>query len=92
MTIESAADRAAMLDAWGDTVYYGAALIPGMFERKFVIVKDVESFAPTLLVRTADIPNAARGDAVTVNDVNYTVFGIEPTEDDAMTLLILDVV
>lgn len=91
MAIETAADRAAMLDAWGHVVVFGGVTIPGIFERKYVTVVDSESYEPTVECRTADVSTANHGDAITVNGVAYSIDGIQPSDDGAMTTLLLKV-
>jgi len=90
MTIESAADRLAMLADW-DSAVFGADTISGVFDNKFVEVNGVEDVHPVFTCRTADVPGVAQGSAITVNGTAYTVVGVQP-DGTGMSMLLLEVV
>jgi hypothetical protein len=48
----------------------------------------VESNTPQLTIDAADVPNPARGDTVTINDVGYVVRDIRP-DGEGWTVLVL---
>lgn len=97
MTIETAADRAAMLADFGVSVTYTKAggspvSIVGIFDAPFVGVifdqADAADVVPRLRVRSADMPNgAAIADAVTVEAIEFSVKQIRP---DGTGFTILD--
>lgn len=89
MSIETAADRAAMLVDFGDEVSYtkagaGAPVsIVGIFDAPFIPVQfdqaDAGDVKPVIRVRSDDLPiGAAEGDALTCQGVDFTVKQIRP--------------
>ena len=83
MPVETAADRAALLADFGETVIFNPASgsrksITGVFDNVYEEVEaggtvGVSMQQPRLFVRTADITGATEGDAITINDVDYTI-------------------
>ena len=95
MSVETAADRTAMLADYGTTVTKAdASTFTGIFDNDFLAVdvdeSEVESSEPTLLARTADVPSLAHGDTLTISAVSYTVRGIQP-DGTGMTQIMLGV-
>ena len=95
MSVETAADRTAMLDANGTTVTKTeASTLTAIFDNDFLAVdldeSEVESTEPTLLARTADVSGLAHGDSLTISAVSYTVRGIQP-DGTGMTQIMLSV-
>ena len=95
MSVETAADRTAMLADYGSTVTKAdASTFTGIFDNDFLAVdvdeSEVESSEPTLLARTADVSSLAHGDTLTISAVNYTVRGIQP-DGTGMTQIMLSI-
>ena len=95
MTVETAADRSAILADYGTTVTKAdASTFTGIFDNDFLAVdldeSEVESTEPTLLARTADVSGLAHGDSLTISAVSYTVRGIQP-DGTGMTQIMLSV-
>ena len=95
MSVETAADRSALLNDYGTTVTKtDASTFTGIFDNDFLAVdldeSEVESSEPTLLARTADVSSLAHGDTLTISAVSYTVRGIQP-DGTGMTQIMLSV-
>jgi len=95
MSVETAADRTAMLADYGSTVTKAdASTFVAIFDNDFLAVdvdeSEVESTEPTLLARTADVSGLAHGDSLTISAVSYTVRGIQP-DGTGMTQIMLSV-
>ena len=95
MSVETAADRTAMLADYGSTVTKAdASTFVAIFDNDFLAVdldeSEVESSEPTLLARTADVSGLAHGDTLTISAVSYTVRGIQP-DGTGMTQIMLSV-
>jgi hypothetical protein len=95
MSVETAADRSAMLADYGTTVTKAnASTFTAIFDNDFLAVdldeSEVESTEPTLLARTADVSGLAHGDSLTISAVSYTVRGIQP-DGTGMTQIMLSV-
>jgi len=95
MSVETAADRTAMLADYGSTVTKAdASTFTGIFDNDFLAVdldeSEVESTEPTLLARTADVSGLTHGDSLTISAVSYTVRGIQP-DGTGMTQIMLSV-
>jgi len=95
MSVETAADRTAMLADYGTTVTKAdASTFVAIFDNDFLAVdvdeSEVESSEPTLLARTADVSGLAHGDSLTISAVSYTVRGIQP-DGTGMTQIMLSV-
>jgi len=95
MSVETAADRTALLADYGTTVTKAdASTFTGIFDNDFLAVdldeSEVESTEPTLLARTADVSSLAHGDTLTISAANYTVRGIQP-DGTGMTQIMLGV-
>ena len=95
MSVETAADRSALLNDYGTTVTKAdTSTFTGIFDNDFLAVdldeSEVESTEPTLLVRTADVSGLAHGDTLTISAVSYTVRGIQP-DGTGMTQIMLSV-
>jgi hypothetical protein len=95
MSVETAADRTALLADYGTTVTKAdTSTFTGIFDNDFLAVdldeSEVESTEPTLLARTADVSGLAHGDTLTISAVSYTVRGIQP-DGTGMTQIMLSV-
>jgi len=95
MSVETNADRTAMLADYGTTVTKtDASTFTAIFDNDFLAVdvdeSEVESSEPTLLARTADVSSLAHGDTLTISAVIYTVRGIQP-DGTGMTQIMLSV-
>ena len=95
MSVETAADRTAMLADYGSTVTKAdASTFVAIFDNDFLAVdldeSEVESTEPTLLARTADVSGLAHGDSLTISSTSYTVRGIQP-DGTGMTQIMLGV-
>ena len=95
MSVETAADRTALLADYGTTVTKAdATTFTGIFDNDSLAVdldeSEVESTEPTLLARTADVSGLAHGDSLTISAVSYTVRGIQP-DGTGMTQIMLSV-
>jgi len=95
MSVETAADRSALLNDYGTTVTKAdTSTFTGIFDNDFLAVdldeSEVESTEPTLLARTADVSGLAHGDTLTISAVSYTVRGIQP-DGTGMTQIMLSV-
>ena len=95
MSVETAADRSALLNDYGTTVTKAdTSTFTGIFDNDFLAVdldeSEVESTEPTLLARTADVSSLAHGDSLTISAVSYTVRGIQP-DGTGMTQIMLSI-
>jgi len=95
MSVETAADRTALLADYGSTVTKAdASTFVAIFDNDFLAVdldeSEVESTEPTLLARTTDVSGLAHGDSLTISAVSYTVRGIQP-DGTGMTQIMLSV-
>ena len=95
MSVETAADRSALLNDYGTTVTKAdTSTFTGIFDNDFLAVdldeSEVESTEPTLLARAADVSSLAHGDTLTISAVSYTVRGIQP-DGTGMTQIMLSV-
>jgi len=95
MSVETAANRTALLADYGTTVTKAdASTFVAIFDNDFLAVdvdeSEVESTEPTLLARTADVSGLAHGDSLTISAVSYTVRGIQP-DGTGMTQIMLSV-
>jgi hypothetical protein len=95
MSVETAADRSALLNDYGTTVTKAdASTFTAIFDNDFLAVdldeSEVESTEPTLLARTADVSGLAHGDSLTISSTSYTVRGIQP-DGTGMTQIMLSV-
>jgi len=95
MSVETAADRTAMLADYGSTVTKAdASTFVAIFDNDFLAVdvdeSEVESSEPTLLARTADVSSLTHGDTLTISAVSYTVRGIQP-DGTGMTQIMLSI-
>lgn len=81
MSIESDADRRALLEALGETIRYEGKDIVGVFEKRFSTMEfdaSVESHVPEVTVRSSDVQGVSHGDSVIRASTSYTVERIEP--------------
>lgn len=99
MAVETAADRAAMLADFGQSVTYthsgSPTTLTGIFDNEFYEA-DAQagvtfvSAQPRLVVRTADLPNGADyGDTLVTNGITYTVKIIQ-ADGTGITTLVLE--
>ena len=95
MSVETAADRNALLKDYGTTVTKAdTSTFTAIFDNDFLAVdldeSEVESTEPTLLARTSDVSGLAHGDSLTISSTSYTVRGIQP-DGTGMTQIMLSV-
>ena len=65
----------------------GGVACAGIFDNAFALTLSyVSGTAPSLVVKTADVPAVAQGDAVTIGTTGYTVEGVE-ADGAGITLL-----
>jgi hypothetical protein len=68
-----------------------ATPVTGIFDRSYNQVQGgfvgFESTQPSFTALESDLPNAAQGDALTVNTKNFVVVGVQP--DNGITRLVL---
>lgn len=93
MSIESDADRLAILKSLGEQVRYKNKTIWAIFEKPYIEIgfeRAIESNEPQIIVRDSDVTGVAHGDAVvrTVSgtEYSYTVENVQP-DGDGMTIL-----
>ena len=102
MAIESASDRADLINTadFGSAATYtpsggSGSTVNGIFDKPFSSVPldsgevDVESNTPSFLCQTTEVSSAAKGDALTVDSVGYTVVGVQ-ADGQGFTQLILE--
>lgn len=93
MPVESAGDRATMLDDW-ETATIGGSSVAGHFNNDFTEIDGgqigVASRDPKFLCRTADVSTVAKGDSVVIGSVTYQVTDIQPDETNDFTMLLLE--
>ncbi len=79
-------------DEFAVDVTYLAATIQGIFDAEFSSAVQselgIESTAPQVTVKTADVPNVAHGQTMEINSVVYQIIGIQP-DSTGMTLILL---
>ncbi len=86
MPVESAADRAALLEASEFGVaatYKGTDTVNGILKDDFVegladLPAGVATSAPVFVCRTADLDAAPEGDSLVVSGTTYTIVAHEP--------------
>lgn len=92
MSIESEADRLAILQTFGQSVTVAGSAVYGMLDNDYEPVQFgnqvVESNVPVLIVRTSDVPAVAHGDAVVIGANSYTVREIR-NDGEGMTELVM---
>lgn len=89
MSIESDADRLAVLQALGELVSIEGRQVWGIFERQYTEIpfdSPVEGLRPTLQVRDIDIDGVSRGAPVNRKGKTYSVTNFEP-DGEGMTIL-----
>jgi hypothetical protein len=96
MAVETADDRAIFIgvDDFGVAATYSGGTINGIFDNDFVEVEagGGVGFAlqqPRFLCRTADVINAAEGDAITISGISY-IMRIVQDDGTGMTTLVLE--
>ena len=99
MPVETAEDRAALLADFGEDVKFNPAsgsrkTVTGVFDNIYEEVEaggtvGVSMQQPRLFVRTADIAGATEGDAITINDLDYTI-RVVMSDGQGMTELALE--
>jgi len=83
MPVETASDRVALLADFGEAITFNPASgsrksVTGIFDNIYEEVEaggsvGVSMQQPRLFVRTSDIAGAKEGDAIIVNNTNYTI-------------------
>lgn len=74
----------------GGTCTVGGASVEGIFDNEYSLLAfDIDGSKPALTCRAADVAGAARGNAVVVNGVSYTIQDIQP-DGTGVTVLILE--
>ncbi len=96
MAVETADDRAIFIgvDDFGVAATYSGGTINGIFDNDFIEVEagGGVGFAlqqPRFLCRTADVINAAEGDAITISGISY-IMRIVQDDGTGMTTLVLE--
>lgn len=91
MTIESDADRLALLEDWSEDATYGASTITGIFDNSYSDLMDIAGSVPVFTCRTSDVSAAsvAVGGTLALSAGNYTVRHIE-ADGTGMTRLALE--
>ena len=93
MTVESAADRAAMLDTdeFGATATIGAETFPCIQDKEYLETLEISSVHPVALCdeSVAMAAGAAVGATVTIDGTAYKIRDLQP-DGTGMTLLILE--
>ena len=96
MTIESAAERAALASAWGDTAVVGNQSIPGQYEEPYGDVLGMEGTGPTFLALQSDLAAASVANGTDLDSVStftgrtlgpFRVVSTQPQADGAFVLL-----
>ncbi len=79
-------------DEFGVDVTYNTVTIQGIFDDEFSSAVQgemgIESTVPQVLLKTADVPNVAHNETMTINSIVYKVIGIQP-DGTGMTLILL---
>lgn len=99
MSVESAADRLAMLEDFGVSATFtpaggAASTVTGIYDTEYQaadmgVGADIATLDPRFLCRTADVPSVAEGDALTVSGVAYTI-RVVMDDGTGMTELVLE--
>lgn len=74
---------------FGVTATVGGVSVKGVFENGFADVFGMDSAKPSLMCTSSDISAAARGTAVMVATISYTVASVE-ADGTGMTKLMLE--
>jgi hypothetical protein len=76
-----------------DALYKGTTTVQGIFDKQYFEAQaafaGVHSSQPTFLGKASDFEDAAHGDTLLINSVNYKVVGVEP-DGTGFTLLRLE--
>lgn len=92
MTVESDADRLALLGDYSVSATINGVAVTGIFDDRFKMVdelsQEIESTLPQLICRSIDVAGVTDGMSCIVNGVNYTVRTLEP-DGTGMTRIIL---
>jgi hypothetical protein len=80
VSVESAADRAAMLADFGVVATWsGVGQVTGIFDAAYIDpLGQFEGSAPVFHAASADLEGIEQGDTLTVDDVVYTVVEVQP--------------
>lgn len=102
MSVESADDLAGMFDVddFGTSATFlpaggGSSTVTGIFNLEYVEAGENDAGAavatqmPTFMCPTTSVPNVAQDDGLTIGSTAYTIVDIEPSNDGAVTKLIL---
>lgn len=70
------------------------SVITGIFDNEYIEgvgdgEVDFEATHPMFLVKTADVPDVAQGDQLSVNSTSYRIVNVQP-DGTGLTLLILE--
>lgn len=92
MTVESDADRLALLGDYSVSATINGVAVTGIFDDRFKMVdelsQEIESTLPQLICRSIDVAGVTDGTSCIVNGVTYTVRTLEP-DGTGMTRIIL---
>lgn len=89
MAVESDADRAAVLDDFGVTVIIGGTTtITCIFDNGFSDELGNWVTTPILTARTIDISSYARGQALAIDGVAYTIADSQPDGQGITTVIL----
>lgn len=89
MSLETDADRLAMLQAVGEQVTLDGAAVWAVFDNAYAQVLDAVSAQPVLQLRSSDAAAVTRASTVVRGAAGYRVANIEP-DGLGMTTLILE--
>ena len=88
MAVEDDSDRLALLDDFGLDVHIKGRVVTGILDNEFSEVGGVASTVPVLWVRSIDIENDSRGDALTIGTTDYTIAEMQP-DGQGITIVVL---
>ena len=78
------------LDHFAVTATLNEVAVKVIFDDTFAAFElGAEGRSITALGKSSDLINAAHGDEISINQVDYSVVGVQPQGDGAFTLLIL---
>lgn len=73
MPVESENDRLALLSDFGVDVEIGGETITGILDNEWQDMNGIAVTVPVLTVRTSDVTNYLRGQALTIAGIAYTI-------------------
>lgn len=88
MSVETQADRMAMLADWDAAVWEGVSIM-GVFDAPYANPLQIDNTQPTFTTDEDGVDGIAQGDTLTVGSTDYTVRALEP-DGVGMLRLILE--